>query len=198
MLLGRHVEIGAAGRVIVAVRIQVYIHTGSRHDVVHVLERLAALVDPNLPYVLGAFARSVAGQLVQQFALVGFNAGFFLPFAVDGAREVTGCLHGARLVAQQKIHVQVGSGRCGHHAGVTCAHDQQIGGFGLNDLVFSDFRSLAQPRSRFFLAVRFVACLCLRCLAPHKAHGGKCACTDARDRHELAPVHFDTAHDILL
>ena len=178
MLLNRDVVISTARRVIVIVNIQVDFHASSGHDVVQVLDRLAAFVDPDLPHVLGAFARSVARQLVQELTRISIDTSLLLPSAVDSAHPMPRCLHVACLVAHHEVHAQVSSGSSSRHTGITCTDNQQIGSLGTDDLVLGDLR--------------------LRRAASRQPHSRKRARADSGHGHKLTSIHFGCTHRTLL
>ena len=145
MLLNGNVVVGTTRWVIVIVHIQVDLHASGGQNVVQVLDRLAALVDPDLPHVLGALARGVARQFVQQLVRIGVDAGLLLPPTIDGAHPMPRRLHVTRLVTHHEIHTQISGGSSSRHAGIACTDNQQIGSLGTDDLILGDFRCLTQP-----------------------------------------------------
>ena len=104
------------------------------------------LVDPGLDNALIALAGGVAGDLAQQFCLIGGGFASLLSGSrINSAVPVTGVLHVGVLLDNTEVQA-VGSSIGGsEHTAVACTHDQDVGVHGLGDGGLVDIRLFAQP-----------------------------------------------------
>ena len=120
----------------------VLIFQNAAHEVVHG----GRLVDPGLDNALIALAGGVAGDLAQQFCLIGGGFASLLSGSrINSAVPVTGVLHVGVLLDNTEVQA-VGSSIGGSkHTAVACTHNEDVGVHGLGDGGLVDVRLFAQP-----------------------------------------------------
>ena len=144
------------------------------HDGGDPLDHLLALVQPRLDDALVHAARGVARELVEHLHLVDRIGDLQRVLGVDCAHVLAGVAHARALLGHDEIEPEVARGTGGHHAGVACAYDEEVGVAGGHDVGIGHRGLLAEPIGVGLLRGGFGVrgLLGARCAASQRA-GGK-------------------------